>query len=105
MTEFMMRPDVDPEILGFLPVIFDAKDPRSAKEQAEDRYAHGGGWHSFKGFDFDALDASITYPGDPPKHPLATAHLPLSDELVVIYEESWVAILQRDGSIDICRMD
>src|SRR5262245_51128168 len=96
---FSMSPDVPTDVLGFLPIIFDADDPRPAREQANDRYAHGGGWDPMPGWTLSLEDDQVrlSYKGDKPYRPLATARLPKSNELLVFFRNSWVMILQRDG--------
>ena len=41
------------DILGLLPMIFDSNDPRPAREQANERYAHGGGWNPQEGWELN----------------------------------------------------
>jgi len=42
-------------------------------------------------------------PGDPPFKPLAQAKL--RDELIVLYEADFVAVIQPDRSFEVARMD
>lgn len=94
------------ELLGLLPFIFREDDPRPAAEQANDRYAHGGGWRPFEGFAYDPSDHSLTYPGDPAYRPFAKLRLPLSSETLLVYPYSWVAVLKDGEDVpQICRMD
>ncbi len=97
---------VDPKAtldhLGLLPQMFDDLDPRSAKEQANDNYRHGGGWCPFVGFTL-LPDGNLKYPGDPPTKLLYVAKL--RDEIIRVYEWAWVMIMQADGSYEIARMD
>lgn len=88
--------------LGFLPLMFSDDDPRPAREQANDNYQHGGGWHPRPGFTLLPTGA-LCYPGDPPMFPLAQAML--RDEKIVLYPFSWVVIKQTDGSFEVARMD
>jgi hypothetical protein len=94
---------VTPDDLGFIPSFVSTDDPRSAKEQLDSNYQHGGGWHSMPGFMLDLDGLLLTYPGDPPLHPRALAKI--RDETVIIYPHDWVVILQQDESFDVCRMD
>lgn len=106
MTQFLLlHPKATPEHLGLFPYIFDGDDPRPAREQANDRYAHGGGWNSFHGFNMDPATKALSYPEDPPLEPFAMCELPLSNETVWFYPHSQVAIVQQDGSFDAARMD
>lgn len=99
--------------VGMIPMFLSESDPRPAREQFNERYAHGGGWRSFNGFELSPgptpalLDGdnipNIKYPGDPIMPPLAYAML--RDEMIVIYQYAWVMILQPDGSYEISRMD
>ena len=88
--------------IGSLPHWLNPANPASASEQLHAAYGHGGGWQPFPGFTLEAND-SITYPGDPAHRPIAEMHL--RDERVLVYEYSWVAIIQPDRSFEICRMD
>lgn len=87
---------------GFIPQWLDTADPRSAAEQLNAAYQHGGGWSPFHGFK-TRDNYVLTYPGDPPLHPLAWTNL--RNETVVIYRHGWVAIFQLDGTFEVCRMD
>ena len=89
--------------LGFIPAFFREDDPRPARDQINDRYSHGGGWQKFDGFSVTVDHESITYPGDPPYKALAGTVL--RDEIIVVYQHSWVGIFQKDGSYEIARMD
>jgi len=77
-------------------------DPRPAREQFQERYAHGGGWRPMKGHKMGE-DMEIKYPGDPVMWPWAL--MKLRDETVVVYQYGWVAIIQPDGSYEVARMD
>ncbi|HEX3522788.1 MAG TPA: hypothetical protein VHT52_11960 [Stellaceae bacterium] len=89
--------------LGMLPDMLDENDPRSARDQLDANYRHGGGWQPFHGFSFDHENQTLHYPGDPPMHALAAMHI--REEMVVLFECDWVMILQRDASYEIARMD
>jgi hypothetical protein len=88
--------------VGIIPLWLDAEDPRPAREQLDEHYAHGGGWQPFEGFKLQRNHA-IKYPGDPALQPLALMRL--RDEMIAVYRHAWVMILQKDGSYEICRMD
>jgi hypothetical protein len=88
--------------LGFLPAMLSERNPAPAREQLHHGYAHGGGWHPFRGHKL-LPDNRLTYPGDPPLRPLAQTKL--RDELIVLYEHAWVAIIQPDRTFEVCRMD
>jgi hypothetical protein len=46
----------------------------------------------------------LTYPGDPPLHPIAM--WPLRDEMIVVYRHAIVAIFStKDGSFEVARLD
>jgi len=89
------------EELGLIPYFLDEKDPRPAREQFNERYAHGGGWRPQPGYSMNG--AILKYPGDPPFEPIAM--MTLHDEKILVYEYGVVAIVQRDGSFEVCRMD
>lgn len=100
----MLHPEMTMEHLGFLPGFLHVDDERSAREQFDSCYQHGGGWRPFKGFKVvNEETQAIAYPGDPAMKPVAKAHL--RDETIYFYPHSWVRIVQPDGSWEICRMD
>ena len=98
----LKHPRVTQDMLGFLPAFWDEGDPRSAKEQANDAYRHGGGWRTSTA-KFTITDAGLTYPGDPPMVLIAEAQL--REETIRLYDGSWVAIVQKDGTFEVSRMD
>jgi hypothetical protein len=98
----LLHPEMTIGHLGFLLDWLDTDDPRSASDQIDAHYQHGGGWFPFKGHRL-ADDNSLQYPEDPPLQPLAQAQL--RDELVVLYQHSWVAIIQKDRSFEVARID
>lgn len=91
--------------LGILPMFFDEADPRPAREQINERYAHGGGWNSFSGFELkkDKRGYYLDYPEDPPMREIARGKL--RDETIILFTWNWVAIVQKDGSFDAARID
>ncbi len=97
-----LHPRATLDYVGEIPRWLDTGDSRPAKEQLNTAYGHGGGWHPFEGFQLRD-DNSIKYPGDPALKPIAEMHL--RDELILMYEHSWVAIIQPDRTFEICRMD
>lgn len=97
------------ELLGYIPTFLAEDDPRSAKEQLHANYAHGGGWHEFKGFNFDPSkpeieDWELRFPGDPPMKLIAATKLH-DKEVIAVFENAWVAIVQKDLTYEIARMD
>lgn len=91
--------------LGVLPMFFDEADPRPAREQIHERYAHGGGWNSFSGFELkmDKRGRHLVYPEDPPMREIARGKL--RDELILLFECNWVAIVQKDDTYEVARID
>jgi hypothetical protein len=105
-TWIALDPRFRPEGLGFLPDILLANDPRPVKAQLDDRYRHGGGYRPFsdKKFKLDRMTMVLHYPGDPPFRPAAFTQI--GDETVVFYPVcSLLAIIQKDGSWEITRVD
>ena len=100
-TVLMIDKNITPEELGFVPGWLDSTDPRPAKEQLHEHYAHGGGWRPQNGFKL--IGVSLKYPNDPKMKPIAM--MMLRDEMVCMYEYGYVAIIQKDGSFEACRMD
>jgi hypothetical protein len=90
--------------LGWIPAFLSPDDPRPAREQFDERYAHGGGWRPMKEWHVgDANLPTIQYPGDPALQPVAFTHF--RDELICIYPHAWVGIFQLDGTFEVSRMD
>ena len=119
MIEFkMLHPSMKPDYLGLVPFFLNENDPRSAREQINDNYQHGGGWRSIEKFklvkpvtDLErqispyrvARSLILKYPGDPPLKPLAVAQL--RDETIVLYDGAFLAIFQPDYSFEVARID
>jgi hypothetical protein len=104
----LLHPDVGPDVFGEVPEFLDPTDPRPAREQFNERYAHGGGWRPMKGWRLskdNVLQYSYGDSGgeEPPLRPLAQTKL--RKELIVLYEHSWVAIIQEDRTFEVSRMD
>lgn len=97
MIWLMFHPNVD---LGYLPTFLNEDDPRKAAEQIDANYRFGG-WQSAQGFKLD--DLALKFPGDPPLHPLAMTKL--RDETILLYPYDFVAILQKDTTFDVARID
>lgn len=91
--------------LGLIPMWLNEDDSRPAREQLNAGYQHGGGWNPFHGFTMADDDDMwwLLYPGDPPTRSLAYTRL--REEIIVVYEHAWVAIIQADGSFEVARMD
>lgn len=100
MIQFTLKhPRATHAMLGLLPEFWDERDPRPAKEQADENYVSG--WRPSAGFTM--TERGLEYPGDPPMALVAEAKL--RDETIRVYQSAWVAIIQPDGSHEICRMD
>jgi hypothetical protein len=99
----MFDKTTQPEDWGLVLTMLDTEDPRTAKEQLDAGYQHGGGWRHQDGFVHDAHTGSMAFPGDPPFEPRAAIRL--RKELIVLYPYGYIAIIQPDHSFEICRMD
>ena len=99
----MMWVTNDLNALGFLPGFLDERDPRSAREQLNANYTHGGGWQPFEGHVLDYKGAALLYPGDPPMQ--LKGMTMLRNEVILVFQHDWVVILQKDGSWECARMD
>jgi len=97
----------DIDAAGYLPEIISDRDPRPVRQQIESNYAHGGGWNPLSGFSLHLNQgigcAKLLYPGDPAMHECSRTHI--RDELVILFECDWVAVVQNDGSFAATRMD
>jgi hypothetical protein len=97
-----LDPRVTPEHLGLIPMFLSESNPLTAREQFHNNYGHGGGWQPMSGFTLNP-DLTLQYDTDPPLSPFAAAIF--KDELILIYPYAWVAIVQRNGSLEVSRMD
>ena len=99
------------DALGYIPNWLNSQNEAKAAEQIDKGYPFGG-WQPFSTgkigeyyrwqFSMDK-DHALTYPGDPPLPPFASAKL--RDETICFYQHAWVAIVQADGSFEVCRLD
>ena len=96
------HPQAKLEMLGFLPAFLSDNDSRTAREQLDANYSHGGGWQPLPRFKM-LQNGNIQYPEDPPRRLLFETKL--RDEIIRFYEDAWVAVVQPDGSFEVCRMD
>jgi len=92
-------------MLGYLPDFIGEFNSEPIKDQIAANYAHGGGYSPY-GKDkwiFDPVRKTLKYPGDPTLKPVA--ELQVRDELFIVYQYAVCAIVQKDGSFDVVRMD
>lgn len=113
MIQFkMLDTRYDEEALGLIPHCFSRADGRSAKEQVNEHYAHGGGWFPQRGWRMGPV-GELLYSEDPNpsaevSHELALfpiAIAMLGNEAIRVYPHAWVSITQEDGSFEVSRMD
>lgn len=94
-------------IVGYLPQMLSEDNPASAQEQLHNGYLHGGGWNDFHGFilgkDEKAGKFFLQYPGDPPMR--ERSRTTLRNETVVLFDSSWVAVIQPDETFRVARFD
>lgn len=87
--------------LGYLPGFIVESDPRPCREQIAERYVYGG-WRPQNGYTIKD-GSTLHYPGDPPIHALAVSVL--RDETLILFQHDLLAIIQRDGSFEVSRID
>lgn len=97
-----LHPKATAEHLGLIPAFLNHANPEPAAKQIDRYYAHGGGWKPVPGFTLNA-DGTLQFPGDPPLK--AIAETQLGDETVRLYQLAFVAIIQKDGSLEVARVD
>lgn len=86
------------ELLGSIPAWLNPANPEPAAKQLDAGYRHGGGWIPFGKGVWEMGDG-----GTLALKPIAKAQL--RDETIYVYEYTWVAIVQKDGSFEVARMD
>lgn len=99
---FALNPRCTEHHVGFIPTFLDENDPRPAREQFAERYVHGG-WRHQEVLTKGNRRYSLKYPGSPELHPIAV--MSLRDEKIFVYDHGYVAIWQKDGTFEACRMD
>ncbi len=102
ITFTILDPRYTIDNLGLIPAFLSEDDPRSARAQFHENYAHGGGGFSMKGWSMGPV-GEIMYPGDPAYQPIAVARL--REEVIRIYPHAWASITQPDGAFEVSRMD
>lgn len=99
MIWIQVHPNASPEYLGLIPSFLDEADERSAVDQLNANYI--GGWVESTGCTIDPETRALKYPGDPPLSPLFITMM--RDELVILYDCSMLAVVQRDNSYRVAR--
>lgn len=102
ITVQLLQRGITPGHLGFIPTFISENDPRSAREQFDANYAHGGGWYPMSKWKLNP-DNSLKYPEDPPLEPWAM--MQLRHESIFMYASGFVAIVQPDRSFEVARLD
>lgn len=102
------NPSNSAECLGFIPGWLDPAEEDCVRDQLDKHYQHGGGWQPMEGWTLGKVEDGLflTYSkeeGDPPYYPLAIGIM--RKEMVIVYPHAWVAIVQRDMSFEVARMD
>lgn len=93
--------------VGLIPenLIRFANPEDDAVKQLADSYVYGGNqWHDIDGFKLGA-DNSLKFPGDPKLLPRAQFVLGPKQELVVVYDSAFIAVIQADRTFRVTRMD
>lgn len=99
-----LHPNCTMDHLGAIPYWLVDHGQLTLTEQLHRSYGHGGGWQPFHGFTL-ADDNSLHFPGDPPQQPIAMIEVKGHEEVVFMYEHSWVAVIWPDRRFEVCRMD
>jgi hypothetical protein len=97
-----LAPGVTLQTLGALPGMLDGNDPAPAREQLDRGYRDRGGFRALSGW-YLGDDDVLHFPGDRPYRPIAS--MQLRSELVLVFECSFVAIVQPDRSFEVAGMD
>ena len=103
MSLFIRKsPRADINDIGFVSMMVRESDPRSLRDQLHDGYSHGGGWQPFEGFTLGDNN-ELLYSDDPPEKVMW--ELKFRDQLFCVYKHAWFAIIEADGTFEVCRMD
>ena len=100
------------EVTGLLPEIIWQDDPRPAREQFNDRYAHGGGWNPMKGWLFKPGpdgEATLVFQSndeeDDAEEYREMSRTTINSEILILFDCEFLAIVQPDGSFEVDRVD
>lgn len=103
------------ENAGFLPTFFDESDPRSAVEQLNEAYQHGGGVSPLQNttvFNPEKKGASrlvFTFPGDDDDEVESYEEISrgtMRDQTIILYDYDFVAIIgPKPEDLVVCRVD
>ena len=94
--------EIEPGGMGHVGAIHDLvsdEDRRAVREQLDKK---DGGWQPMQGFSIDVETGVLTYPGDPPYQPVASTTI--RDELLLVYQQGIVAVVQKDGTFEAARI-
>lgn len=92
------------DMLGDIPFWLSAVHDGGAVDQIDRMYGPiGGGWRDSTGFQLDVERGLLSYPSDDPLRLIASAEL--RTERILIFDGSWVAVVQPDGSSRVARID
>jgi hypothetical protein len=97
-----------PDHIGLVTMMLNPDAKGTAVQQLDAGYGHGGGWRPFEGFKM-LEDGNMQYGdpneenADPPTQLLWEAQF--NDETIRVYQNAWFAVVQKDGSFEVCRMD
>ena len=103
MKTIIRHPYATIEMAGFIPAWL-SESSKPIRDQLNDGYIWGGFRH-FSGFSIDPSTDELLYPGDPPTIPLIEWQFDSHPQRVILYQHSWVAIIEPDGTFEVCRMD
>lgn len=100
--------DMAPHAVGLIPTFLKAHDERPLKQQIDERYAHGGGWHPLADWRIHNQTWQLHYnhagEGDPDYMPLGGASL--NGEIIICYPDAWTVIMDAsDGTFEVSRLD
>lgn len=112
----LKQPEITREHLGLIPYMLNSDDERTAAQQFDAAYQHGGGgWRPMQHWVLRPNDNIEYRPADDPDFEEDEGHdPPLSpiaeifwgrEERVLIYDYGWVCIIQPNGAFEVARMD
>lgn len=100
MIWVQLDPRATMDHLGLIPSFLDEEDIRPAAMQFDENYC--GGWLPQKGHTLDPTTRALKYPGDPDLRPLFMSML--DEELIIVYDCGYVAIVQPDETFEVSRL-
>lgn len=109
MVDVEFIPPMFPEVWGYLPSFLSVESEESVASQFDEGYKFAGGWSPWKDFKLlgiepDVFDPIVLMDKYGEEYQFIDAMV-FKGETIMLFTSQMVAIVQLDGSFEVCRMD